>query len=232
MKIEISRNGGTSWAVLVASTLNDGAHAWTVTGPAATQVRLRVTSVTDPTVADVSDANATIGGGSITVTSPERWGDLADREQAEHRLDLQRAHRQREDRGLPQWRDLVDVLIASTLNDGAHGWTVTGPATTQVRLRVTSVSDPTVADVSDATATIGGGSITVTSPNGGEIWPIGSSQNIAWTSSGLTGNVKIEISRNGGTSWTVSSPVRSMTGRMPGPRPARPRRRCASASPA
>ena len=74
-----------------------------------------------------------------------------------------------------------------------------------MRIRVTSVSDPTVADVSDAIATIGGGSITVTSPNGGEVWPIGSSQNIAWTSSGLTGNVKIEISRNGGTSWTVLS---------------------------
>ena len=55
--------------------------------------------------------------------------------------------------------------------------------------------------MSNANATLGGGSITVTSPNGGEIWPIGSVQNISWTSSGLTGNVKIEVSRNGGTSW-------------------------------
>jgi hypothetical protein len=46
-----------------------------------------------------------------------------------------------------------------------------------------------------------GGSIVVTSPKGGEIWPIGSTQTIGWTSSGITGKVKIQLSRNGGTSW-------------------------------
>jgi Chitobiase/beta-hexosaminidase C-terminal domain len=45
--------------------------------------------------------------------------------------------------------------------------------------------------------------ITVTSPNGGETWPIGSNKTITWTSSGITGNVKIELSRNGGSTWTT-----------------------------
>lgn len=44
-------------------------------------------------------------------------------------------------------------------------------------------------------------SITVVSPNGGEAWPINSSQTIRWTSSGVSGNVKIELSRNGGQQW-------------------------------
>jgi len=58
------------------------------------------------------------------------------------------------------------------------------------------VSNPSVSDVSAATFTVGGGSITVTSPNGGE-WPIGSTQTVTWTSSWLDGNVKIQLSRDG-----------------------------------
>jgi uncharacterized repeat protein (TIGR02543 family) len=46
--------------------------------------------------------------------------------------------------------------------------------------------------------------ITITSPNGGEQWQLGETKNITWTSAGSPGSyVKIEISRNGGTSWTT-----------------------------
>jgi hypothetical protein len=38
-----------------------------------------------------------------------------------------------------------------------------------------------------------GQSITVTSPNGGEVWPILSNQNITWTSTGVITDVKIEF---------------------------------------
>ena len=45
-------------------------------------------------------------------------------------------------------------------------------------------------------------SITVTSPNGGEIWQVGCSYNITWTSTGVS-NVKIEYSSNNGSSWNT-----------------------------
>ena len=45
------------------------------------------------------------------------------------------------------------------------------------------------------------GTIAVTSPNGGEGWPVGSIQNINWTSNGNSGTVKLEYSTNNGTSW-------------------------------
>ena len=91
-----------------------------------------------------------------------------------------------------------EPIIASTPNDGSHPWTVTGPVTAQARVRITSLSSPTLADVSDGDATIVASSVTVHAPNGGQTWPIGSTQYVTWTSSGLTGNVKIEVSRNGG----------------------------------
>ncbi len=46
------------------------------------------------------------------------------------------------------------------------------------------------------------GTVTVTSPNGGEYWLAGTAQSIAWTSTGLISNVKIEYSTNSGFSWT------------------------------
>jgi hypothetical protein len=45
-------------------------------------------------------------------------------------------------------------------------------------------------------------SITVTSPNGGESWEAFSLHNITWTTQGTVENVKIELSANGGTSYT------------------------------
>ena len=44
--------------------------------------------------------------------------------------------------------------------------------------------------------------ITVTSPNGGESWQVGSTQTITWTSTGNSGIVDIALSTNGGTSYT------------------------------
>ncbi len=44
--------------------------------------------------------------------------------------------------------------------------------------------------------------VTVTAPNGGQTWSVGSSHNITWTSQCLD-NVKIEYSTNNGSNWTV-----------------------------
>lgn len=43
--------------------------------------------------------------------------------------------------------------------------------------------------------------ITVLTPNGGEIWGVGSAQEITWTSTGTVGKVKIEYSTDNGSSW-------------------------------
>ena len=86
---------------------------------------------------------------------------------------------------------------------GRYNWTVTGPGHHAGAHPGHQPDRPHRRGRSNANFTIGGGSLTVTAPNGGETWPIGSSRTIQWTSTGLTGNVKIEVSRNGGTSWAL-----------------------------
>jgi len=116
-----------------------------------------------------------------------------------------------------------EVLAASTANDGSENWTVTGPATSQARIRISSLSNPGVVDASNANFTVVQPVINVFAPSGGESWLVGSTQMIQWNSSFLTGNVRIELSRNGGEvfsevlfpstpndgseMWTVSGPA-------------------------
>jgi hypothetical protein len=59
VKIDVSRDGGNTWAPVLASTPNDGKQAWKVTSPATTQGRIRVCDL-GGTVCDTSDANFTI----------------------------------------------------------------------------------------------------------------------------------------------------------------------------
>jgi hypothetical protein len=204
VKIEISRNGTAGpWATIIGSTPNDGTHSWVVIGPHSVHARVRVTSLTDGAATDMSDADLTIGG-SLTVSVPnggETWpiGSTRTITWTSNALTGNVKIEVSRNATSGPW----STIIASTPNDGTFSWVVTGPATTRARVRITSVTDPIATDTSEANFTIGGGGIIVTFPNGGEMWPIGSTQNLSWTSSGLTGNVKIEVSRNGGTSWSV-----------------------------
>ncbi|MCG8459609.1 MAG: hypothetical protein MI919_25295, partial [Holophagales bacterium] len=92
-------------------------------------------------------------------------------------------------------------LFGNTPNDGTQVWNVVGPPTTEALLRVVSRDDPAVFDVSDATFTILPAAITVTAPNGGESVRIGSQLEITWNSTDLAGNVRIQISRDGGATF-------------------------------
>lgn len=188
VSVALSRDGGTTWTTIFAALVNDGAHKWTVTGPSTKLARLRVCSVATPALCDTSDANFVIHRGTVTVRVPnggETWPIGAVRKiewtstvAGNVRVELSR-------NGGSSWV----TLFASLENDGGHNWTVTGPATTQARVRVCSVSTPHICDRSDAAFTIGGGgsanlvaslvnlsSLTVI---GGQPWPV----------SVLTGNV-------------------------------------------
>ncbi len=60
VKVELSRDGGLTWQIIVSSTPNDRTYKWTVTGPATAQALIRVSSVTNPFISDRSNANFTI----------------------------------------------------------------------------------------------------------------------------------------------------------------------------
>src|SRR3989441_12049575 len=60
--------------------------------------------------------------------------------------------------------------------------------------------DATVTEDSTPTFAIKG-SLTLTSPNTGEVWIAGSTQNITWTKTGTIANVKLEYSTDAGATY-------------------------------
>ena len=67
--IELSRNGGSDWETIVASTTDDGSESWTVTGPSSTDCLVRVGSL-DGSVRDA-------GNGTFTIYQPVNWLSVA-----------------------------------------------------------------------------------------------------------------------------------------------------------
>ena len=119
------------------------------------------------------------------------------------------------------------AITDSTPNNGSYSWTV--PATVadgSYYIRVKTI-DNAVYDDSDTfqikvSCSLGGGTITITSPHSGDCWKQGSTHTITWTKSGtMNANVKIRLMQsgakilaitdstpnNGSYSWTVPATV-------------------------
>lgn len=207
VRIDINRDYPNGvWTTIYASVPNDGIEVWNPTGPPTTNARIRIVSVNDPNIFDISDGNFTIRAPTITVTSPnggETW--LVNTQQqitwttdttfhGNIHIQLNRAYPN------GPWT----TLFSNISPDSNVVWTVTGPPTGEARIRVVAAFDTTISDVSNANFTIAAPAITVTSPNGGEIWTINQTRTITWTSQFIQGNVRVELNRNYPSgAWTV-----------------------------
>jgi N-acetylneuraminic acid mutarotase len=96
------------------------------------------------------------------------------------------------------------VLGTASATGGSFNWTVSGATTTNARVRVRSTINSAYADTNDGSFTIATPFLTVTSPNTSAPWPIGTLRTITWTHTlGASATFNVEISRNGGATWTV-----------------------------
>ncbi|RKY29622.1 MAG: hypothetical protein DRP68_07060, partial [Candidatus Omnitrophota bacterium] len=102
------------------------------------------------------------------------------------------------DNGADGYPYLVSPNVVASL--GSYSWTIPDNITNQAKVRITNLSDSTVYDTSDDVFKIVG-QLVLTAPNGGEVWPVGSSQAITWSMAGSIANVQIRYSTNGGVSY-------------------------------
>ena len=100
------------------------------------------------------------------------------------------------------------IIASSTANDGSYSWTISSTQTlgTDYKIRITSTSKPSITDSSNSNFAIVRGTLTVTSPNGGESWKRGTVHTITWSKSGSTGSyVKIELLKSGVVNRVITS---------------------------
>jgi hypothetical protein len=95
----------------------------------------------------------------------------------------------------------VLTMSSKARNNGAFSWTVPSnimPGEYQVRIRSTTSM---AGDISDTVFTIPTPTLTVTAPDGSAIWTAGQAQEITWTSTNMSTDVRLELIS--GTSTTV-----------------------------
>lgn len=103
-----------------------------------------------------------------------------------------------------------ELLISDITDNGSYSWVVTGPTTTQAIIRIsgleyTNLDDDSVIDFSNITYTneIPFEIANVDTPSILESYIIGSTHTITWTPLDVLSDVKIELSRDGGSTWEI-----------------------------
>ncbi|MDY6805230.1 MAG: Ser-Thr-rich GPI-anchored membrane family protein [Cyanobacteriota bacterium] len=211
VKLELYKGGSLSSAI-ASSTESGGSYLWTVPASitSGSDYQVKVTSVSDSSVSDLSNSNFTIKPEDvITVTSPNGGNTLepgssynitwSDNITENVKLELYKGG------------SLSSAIASSTESDGSYVWTVPASITSgsDYQVKVTSVSDSSVSDLSNSNFTIKPEDvITVTSPNGGNTLEPGSSYNITW-SDNITENVKLELYKGGSLSSAIASSTES-----------------------
>lgn len=152
VRVELSRNGGSSYTTLASAAPNTGSFAWTVSGSTTSSAIVRVSSNT--TTASAKSGKFSIVAGSVKVTSPNTsvtwnvgsvhaitWTHNAGAA-AHFKLEVSR-------NGGGTWSLVNDAAPASGATSGSYSWTVTSPKTTSARIRITWTANTAAADTSD-----------------------------------------------------------------------------------
>jgi hypothetical protein len=201
VKIEFSSDNGTSWSDIIASTADDGVHPWTVPDITSDNCLIRVSDV-DGDPQGVCESVFSISPVPfVTVISPNGGEDFLVGTTQEIQWTSQGTAGNVNigfsfDNG-KNW-----TYVQNTPDDGSYMWTIPDNPSDSCIVEVSNISWDFY-DKSDAMFTISPiPEMTVTSPDGGEEWYVGTSQEITWSSAGTSGNVSIEYSTDNGTSWT------------------------------
>jgi hypothetical protein len=216
VRIDVSFNGGTSWTNITTSASNTG--SFTFGGPytISSDVKVRVSSATDLTYFDVSDASFTIQQGMrmtsftspTTLTGCYQTTITADRMQCTDRLSIYYST----DNGAT-WSTIVSSTYNGYNPTFSYTWTVpNGLSTTQGLVKIQDYYSSAINTISSIPFTIQPNTdITVTAPATGTIVPAGTTTNLTWTSNANTSGIfGIQISTNGGGSY--STVVTNITG--------------------
>ena len=215
VSIEYSTNNGTNWISVIASTpASSGSYNWTVPYTPSTQCLVRISDASNPSINDVSDNVFTILP-LITVTSPnggENWIGNSQRNITWTSQNITNVSIEYSTNNGTNW---ISVIASTPASGGNYSWTVPNTPSTQCLVRISDASNVSISDVSNATFTITAAPIsmvTVTAPNGGEIWLAGTNHNVTWTRQAVA-QVKIEYSTNNGSAWIdVVASVPSIVG--------------------
>lgn len=213
VRIEYSLDNGRNWIVLRNDAENDGSFNWIPPTEAKSDSALvRVSAANNQNIFDVSDSVFTIDTKTLTLTAPNggetwfagssqmiSWTTYGPIDSVELEFSLNNG---------AGWEKIAEIK-----NTGSYDWLLPSTTSDSALVRINGITDSTAADISDSVFRITESVLTLTTPNGGEVWMTGSEHAITWSSGGDIDSVKIEYSLDHGNSWTTISASAPNTGR-------------------
>lgn len=206
VRIQYSFDNGSSWGLVVDSLKNTGTYSWfPVPNTISNQCRIRVSSV-DGQSSDESDKVFAIvknTNESLRIISPvgkELWEAGSAKQIKWYSSGLDSVKIEYTTNNGQRW----NLIAVDKKNTGIYYWEpVPNTPSTLAKVRITDAKDGSPSTESpEPFEILPERTIKVITPNGGEEWYAGSSDNIKWQSTGIA-NVKIEYTINGGGSWST-----------------------------
>ena len=210
VKVEYSPDNGNTWIVVTNST-SSRSISWNVPRVYSEEYRIKVSSVHDPSIHHISEP-FTVTPQVLTLTSPAGGENLPGC--GTHRITWQQE-------GVQSYINIYysvdggniwhDIVSATTASRGYYDWTVPSVSSSDFKIKLEGYYDTSVKDSSAASFTVSKGvnTLTLLSPNGGEVFSSSMVQTINWSTEGSVGNISLQYSTNGGVSWNA---VRSIDG--------------------
>ncbi len=223
ISIVLSKDGGVTFPDTVAKgEANDGVYPWLVPASPTTTARIKVIAYDAAANSgqDVSDANFQIVDTqppAVTVSAPnggEAWAIGSAHNVAWTATDNIGVTSVSIVLSKDSGATFPDTVAKGETNDGVYPWLVPASPTTTARIKVIAYDAAANSgqDVSDANFQIVDTqppAVTVSTPNGGEVWDIGDSYTITWTASDNVGvtSISILLSSDGGATFpdTIST---------------------------
>ena len=216
--LEYSKDNFTNAIQIAAGEANDGTYTWTLPDDYSNNVKVRVTDNDRTDIKDASNSAFSIANPTVLVTAPN-GGDLFTVGDIENitweavgalsnDLKIEYSKNNFASAGIP--------IALHAPNTSPYQWTVPDDVSAAVRVRITDNNRPVTFDKSDADFTILPiPVITITAPNGGEVWRVGVNKDITWTDNGgkISNNLALEYSINGGTAWKSIASGTANTGK-------------------
>ena len=199
-----STDNASTWNYITYVYSNN--YNWTIPDEVSTECLFRVRSNSNTCIQDISDAvfSITPPTPDITITNPDAWNYYAENGMTinwnSEYLTSAFVNIEYSDDNGSSWSSIVNA----TEDDGAYSWTIPEILSDEYIIRISEYGNPAVYDESEVFSVVNP-TITVTSPNGGEIFDGCEEMTISWTSGGVSKYYKIEYSTNGGADWTSIS---------------------------
>ncbi|HNX81284.1 MAG TPA: hypothetical protein PKL77_03975, partial [Candidatus Omnitrophota bacterium] len=212
VKIKYSLNGGTSYPYTIINSTPGGnsPFSWTIPDAIGSTLKVNISDIDNPSVFSASNNSFAIkgaiqlvapNGGEVWVkgtTQQIKWKPTGT---YPGNVLLQYSN----DSG-STWTNISQALAGADNVTQIYNWSIPDDLNPTSMVKVlTLVGDPNVDvnDTSNATFKITG-QVSVTQPDGGELWYVGdTNRQVTWYATGTVNPVKIEYSVDNGGNWTV-----------------------------